>query len=129
MKLHPTAGPKIAQTTFRSWWSLVSTTAITPAPAASAARTIANMRAAVMPWIISPRRGAASRSASGLAVSDQKRELRLPLRRVGLLGRVGEVELEPACPRLAVPGALRLPPDAVLVSPGQQVPRRVDETL
>src|SRR5215207_488300 len=48
MKLQPTAGPKIAQTALASLWSLASTIATTPAPAASAARTTARLPAAVM---------------------------------------------------------------------------------
>src|SRR6185503_21005236 len=41
MKLQPTAGAKVAHTALTVWWSLVSSTAITIAPPASAARTIA----------------------------------------------------------------------------------------
>ena len=49
MKLQPTAGPKTAQTASGSWWSLASTRAITPAPAARAASTMAPIRPTVMP--------------------------------------------------------------------------------
>jgi len=48
MKLHPTAGPKIAHTVFAPWCSLASSSATTPAPHTSPARTTARMRAAVM---------------------------------------------------------------------------------
>jgi hypothetical protein len=46
MKLHPTAGPKIAHTALALWWSLVSSSATTPAPVASAAAMMASGNAA-----------------------------------------------------------------------------------
>ena len=49
MKLHPTAGPKIAHTNFASWWSLARTSATTPAPLASAAKTTPSTRVRVIP--------------------------------------------------------------------------------
>ena len=55
MKLQPTTGPKTAHTVLESWWSLASSSAITPAPHTSAARTTARMRGAVMPPILAAR--------------------------------------------------------------------------
>ena len=45
---HPTAGPKIAQTTCGSWWSLVSASAPTPTPQTRAASTTRRMRLGVI---------------------------------------------------------------------------------
>ena len=45
MKLHPTAGPKTAHTIRASWWSLVSSVAMTTAPARTPATRIGISRA------------------------------------------------------------------------------------
>jgi hypothetical protein len=44
MKLHPTAGPKIAQTALASWWSLERIRTTAAAPHTTAATTMPRMR-------------------------------------------------------------------------------------
>jgi hypothetical protein len=68
-------------------------------------------------------------SALGRPVSESERQLRSPDVHVGLLERIGVVDLEPASPPLANGAVTHVPPQALRLRPLQKLRRGVLEAV